>query len=93
VASCEHATLSAAMRNEWSIFLRRAFLLKAFPEGRVPAYAIPRIIARQSLSRERHLCAIMESVLAQGTGPSRHDWRRSKPNETQYRPDSHDTYR
>jgi hypothetical protein len=38
--SCERATLSAAMRHEWSTFLRRAFLLKAFREGRVPAYAI-----------------------------------------------------
>jgi hypothetical protein len=39
-ASCERATLFAAARHEWSIFLRRAFLLKAFREGRVPAYAV-----------------------------------------------------
>jgi hypothetical protein len=71
------------MRHEWSIFLRQAFLLKAFPKGRVSAYAIPRIIARQSLSRERHLCAIMESVwpkvLAQAdtTGGDRSQMKRS----------------
>jgi hypothetical protein len=39
-ASCKRATLSAATRHEWSTFLRRAFLLKAFREGRVPAHAI-----------------------------------------------------
>ena len=39
-ASCERATLFAATRHEWSTFLRRAFLLTAFREGRVPAYAV-----------------------------------------------------
>ena len=39
-ASCKRATLSAATRHEWSTFLRRAFMLKAFREGRVPAHAI-----------------------------------------------------
>jgi Zn-dependent protease len=39
-ASCERASLFVATRHEWSTFLRHAFLLKAFREGRVPAYAI-----------------------------------------------------
>ena len=39
-ASCERATLFTATRHEWSIFLRRAYLLKAYREGRVPVYAI-----------------------------------------------------
>jgi hypothetical protein len=36
---CERATASAGMRHEWSNFLRRAYLLKAFQEGRLPANA------------------------------------------------------
>lgn len=38
--SCELAKSSANLREEWSSFLRRAYLLKAFREGRLPPYAL-----------------------------------------------------
>jgi hypothetical protein len=38
--SCQIATQSADTRDQWSAFLRRAYLLKAFREGRVPAHAV-----------------------------------------------------
>ena len=43
-ASCERAAAFTDMRHEWSTFLRRAFLLKAFQEGRVPAHALERLM-------------------------------------------------
>src|SRR5262245_23308604 len=41
--SCELAKSSAYLREEWSSFLRRAYLLKAFREGRLPPYALDRL--------------------------------------------------
>jgi Zn-dependent protease len=38
--SCQIATQSADTRDQWSAFLRRAYALKAFREGRVPVQAI-----------------------------------------------------
>jgi hypothetical protein len=43
-ASCERAAAFADTRHEWSTFLRRAFLLKAVQEGRVPAHALERLL-------------------------------------------------
>jgi len=40
--ACERASVSAHLRYQWSIFLRRAYLLKAFQEGRLPPYALDR---------------------------------------------------
>ena len=40
--ACERASVSAYLRYQWSIFLRRAYLLKAFQEGRLPSYALDR---------------------------------------------------
>jgi Zn-dependent protease len=38
--SCQIATQSTDTRDQWSAFLRRVYVLKAFREGRVPAHAI-----------------------------------------------------
>jgi len=38
--SCELAKSSAYLHQEWSSFLRRAYLLGAFQEGRLPAQAL-----------------------------------------------------
>jgi Zn-dependent protease len=38
--SCELANSSAYLHQEWSSFLRRAYLLGAFQEGRLPAHAL-----------------------------------------------------
>jgi hypothetical protein len=43
-ASCERAAAFTDARHEWSTFLRRAFLLKAFQEGRVPPHALGRLL-------------------------------------------------
>jgi Zn-dependent protease len=40
--ACERASVSAHLRYQWSTFLRRAYLLKAFQEGRLPPYALDR---------------------------------------------------
>jgi Zn-dependent protease len=40
--SCTLAKSTAYLREEWSRFLRRAFQLKAFQEGRLPPYALDR---------------------------------------------------
>ena len=40
--SCELAKSSAYLHEEWSSFLRRAYLLKTFREGRLPPYALDR---------------------------------------------------
>jgi hypothetical protein len=40
--SCTLAKSSAYLREEWSRFLRRAYQLKAFQEGRLPPYALDR---------------------------------------------------
>jgi len=38
--SCELARSSAYLHQEWSSFLRRAYLFAAFQEGRLPASAL-----------------------------------------------------
>jgi hypothetical protein len=38
--SCARARASAYHRDDWSVFLRRAYLLKAFQEGLLPSYAL-----------------------------------------------------
>jgi hypothetical protein len=38
--SCELAKSSAYLHQEWSSFLRRAYLFGAFQEGRLPASAL-----------------------------------------------------
>jgi hypothetical protein len=43
-ASCERAAVFTDTRHEWSTFLRRAFLLKAVQEGRIPAHALERLL-------------------------------------------------
>jgi hypothetical protein len=43
-ASSHHAAAFSDVPHDWSTFLRRAFLLKAFREGRVPAHAVQRLM-------------------------------------------------
>jgi hypothetical protein len=40
--ACERASVSAHLRYQWSIFLRRAYLLKAVQEGHLPSSVLDR---------------------------------------------------